>query len=86
MTDLYEEYKKIISIDPSKTGDVGTLEAAAANLRKLRNSLLQECDWVMISDVPQTIKDEWVTYRQSLRDITEQEGWPLNAQWPEKPQ
>ncbi len=86
MTDLYEEYKIIIANDPSKEGNVGTIEAAAVSLRKARNSLLQDCDWVMLSDVPEETKSVWAVYRQALRDITEQEGWPLNAQWPEKPQ
>ena len=42
---------------------------ALENLRKIRNSLLAETDWLANSDVD--MSDEWKTYRQELRDITE---------------
>jgi hypothetical protein len=53
--------------------------------RKMRDMLLKETDWVSGEDTPQSIKDTWFPYRQALRDITTQEGWPLNIVWPEKP-
>ena len=39
-----------------------------SNLRKERNSLLKETDWMANSDV--TMSDDWKTYRQELRDLT----------------
>ena len=39
-----------------------------SNLRKARNSLLKETDWMANSDV--TMSDDWKTYRQELRDLT----------------
>ena len=39
-------------------------------LRAKRNELLKETDWVAGTDVPQSLKDVWLTYRQELRDIT----------------
>ena len=44
------------------------LDRALENLRQIRNSLLKETDWMANSDV--VISDEWKTYRQDLRDIT----------------
>jgi hypothetical protein len=41
-----------------------------AELRKQRNELLAETDWMANSDV--TMSDEWKKYRQDLRDITKQ--------------
>ena len=38
------------------------------NLRQERNFLLRETDWMANSDV--TMSDDWKTYRQQLRDIT----------------
>ena len=38
------------------------------NLRIKRNALLAQSDWMANSDV--TMSDEWKTYRQALRDIT----------------
>jgi len=42
--------------------------ARIENLRQERNFLLRETDWMANSDL--TISDDWKTYRQSLRDIT----------------
>ena len=49
----------------------GAFDRAMVDLRSKRNRLLSSCDWVMISDSPIADKTAWETYRQSLRDITE---------------
>jgi hypothetical protein len=41
-----------------------------AELRRQRDALLVETDWMANSDV--TMSDAWATYRQALRDITTQ--------------
>jgi hypothetical protein len=46
-------------------------DRAMADLRSKRDRLLTSCDWVMMSDSPIADKTSWETYRQSLRDITE---------------
>lgn len=51
-----------------------------------RNSLLQSSDWTQLPDVPLTTKESWAVYRQGLRDITLQTGYPLNIVWPPRPQ
>lgn len=45
------------------------------NIRKERNQLLIESDWVVLSHSPVTGSklDEWLEYRQKLRDVTKQE-------------
>lgn len=53
--------------------------------KKKRNELLLECDWTQLPDVPQDIKSQWVQYRQDLRDITLQEGYPFNISYPIAP-
>ena len=53
-------------------------------VRQTRNELLLECDWTQLSDIPQSVKDEWSSYRQELRDITSQSN-PYNIIWPNKP-
>jgi len=58
----------------------------AAQVRMERNILLAQTDWTQLADVPQATKDLWVEYRQALRDIPQQEGFPHNVTWPEKPQ
>ena len=49
----------------------GAFDRAMADLRQRRNSLIASCDWVMMSDSPIADKSNWETYRQALRDITE---------------
>jgi len=51
-------------------------------VRQQRNALLSESDWTQLSDVSDV---RWVAYRQALRDLTEQKGFPWNVTWPEKP-
>lgn len=56
-------------------------------IRVIRNENLKDSDWTQLSDSPlsEIKKQEWSTYRQSLRDITNQED-PFNIIWPTKPQ
>lgn len=56
---------------------------AAAAIRNKRDSLLAETDWMALSD--NTLTEAWATYRQQLRDISDQEGFPYSVIWPAKP-
>ena len=56
----------------------------AKNVRRSRNDLLTECDWTQIVDSTAD-KPAWATYRQALRDVTAQEGFPWNVTWPQQP-
>jgi hypothetical protein len=58
--------------------------SAAASVRSTRSMLLAETDWTALSDV--IIIPEMATYRQALRDITSQPGFPHNVSWPVKPE
>jgi len=53
-------------------------------VRNQRNRLLADTDWMALSD--NTMTPEWATYRQALRDITEQTGFPYSVNWPTKPE
>ena len=58
--------------------DGKTAEAA----RRYRNELLSRCDdkvW------PDHVPDAWRTYRQLLRDVPAQSGFPTNITWPSEP-
>lgn len=54
-------------------------------VKRKRNQLLQQSDWTQLPDVPLVTKNAWATYRQALRDITEQPGYPLEVAWPVAP-
>ena len=62
-------------------------EQAERSIRSKRDEGLQECDWVVIMHTEKgtNIPLEWGVYRQALRDITGQEGFPYSVTWPTKP-
>lgn len=60
-------------------------EAKQGEVKKRRNALLQQSDWTQLPDVNLSNKDAWNKYRQDLRDITTQVGYPFNVTWPEQP-
>lgn len=55
----------------------------ALQMRIQRDGLLAATDWCALSDI--TMSAEMVTYRQALRDVPAQEGFPYNITWPTKP-
>lgn len=61
--------------------------AKAAEVRADRDVRLAETDWIVIKSLENgsPIPAEWATYRQALRDVPEQIGFPWNVIWPEKP-
>lgn len=59
-------------------------DAEIALIREERNALLAETDWWANSDVRMTDKQR--AYRQALRDVTKQEGFPIDITWPTKPE
>jgi hypothetical protein len=56
----------------------------AKSVRDDRTKRLSECDWTQLADAP-VDKTAWATYRQALRDVTTQEGFPWSVTWPVKP-
>ena len=56
---------------------------ASEGIRNNRNNLISKSDWMGCSDF--IMSDEWRQYRQDLRNITTQEGFPHNVEWPEEP-
>lgn len=62
-------------------------EVGAKRVREKRNQLLSESDWTQLDDTPLTNdkKLEWAEYRQALRDVPTQSGFPWEVVWPDKP-
>ena len=58
---------------------------AADEILSRRATELKESDWTQLPDVPQATKDLWAPYRQALRDITEQPGYPHEVTFPVRP-
>ena len=68
-------------------GELKTDDEYAAEVRAKRNQLLSETDYMMMKDYPLSSEREQQLseYRQQLRDITKQSGFPRDITWPEKP-
>jgi hypothetical protein len=60
-------------------------DVAAAMQREQRDKLLTATDWTQGADVPQSTRNKWAAYRQALRDVPQQPGFPTEVIWPAKP-
>jgi hypothetical protein len=86
-------YTKYI-LGPVFTGETAAADEAeykarkdaeqATNVRNQRTEMLKDCDWTQIADSTAN-KTAWATYRQALRDITTQTGFPWTITWPTQP-
>ena len=60
-------------------------DTQAAVVRTDRARRLAATDWTQLPDVPEATRDAWAGYRQRLRDVTEQPGFPAEVTWPAPP-
>jgi hypothetical protein len=56
----------------------------AKAVRSDRDKRLSDTDWTQVADAP-VDKAVWATYRQALRDVPAQAGFPYDITWPSKP-
>ena len=56
-----------------------------ASARDTRDNLLAKTDWTQAKDIPDAVSAKWAPYRQALRDVPQQAGFPENIVWPSKP-
>ena len=81
-------------LGPVFTGDTAAADQAAyeagkdtdraSAIRTQRDSKLSSTDWTQVADAP-VDKATWATYRQALRDIPAQTGFPWEVTWPTTP-
>ena len=62
-------------------------ENQANAVRADRNARLAACDWTQLADSPldPDAKSAWALYRETLRMIPQQAGFPWDVQWPPEP-
>ena len=62
-------------------------QSSVGAARVQRAALLAASDWTQLPDSPLTTekRQQWAAYRQALRDITTQAGFPLDVNWPQQP-
>ena len=62
------------------------VEAKAGEVRAERNARLTASDWTQGKDIPDSISQPWSAYRQALRDLPQQSGFPWSVAWPAQPE
>jgi len=60
-------------------------EQQADSVRAERNAKLSASDWTQVADAP-VDKQAWADYRQALREVPDQAGFPWSVEWPTKPE
>lgn len=73
-------YQQWVSREPSTEES----DIKSNQMRLQRNGLLTSSDWTQTLDVPVN-REAWALYRQQLRDITTQPGFPWDISWPRVP-
>lgn len=74
-----------VAVEGKTQADIDAATASeAANVRAVRNKRLADCDWTQLPDAPVDAQ-AWAAYRQALRDVSQQEGFPHNIVWPNDP-
>lgn len=54
-------------------------------VRAERDALIRSTDWTQLGDVPEETRLRYVAYRQALRDVPQQPGFPHEINWPVLP-
>lgn len=72
-------YTKFKLLTNPNTGLVD--EYKSVEVRTARDELLKETDWAVLPDV--STSQEMLDYRQALRDVPSQAGFPHDVVWPE---
>tara|TARA_B100001250_G_scaffold413696_1_gene448668 strand:- start:2500 stop:2943 length:444 start_codon:yes stop_codon:yes gene_type:complete len=81
--DSLKRWKQQYEIHELNKEDIDRL--VGSDVRDERNELLKETDWTQNRDVTLSNDAEWKTYRENLRNLPTQSGFPHNVVWPTKP-
>ena len=91
--DMFADYVDEDGVTVTKTSQEAAYTAtkdaeAATAARATRDGLIASCDWMAIKafEGGTGVATEWATYRQALRDVSAQAGFPNDITWPEKPE
>jgi hypothetical protein len=73
----------VVSLDAEQIAAKDAAQASA--VRSERNAKLAASDWTQLADTTAD-KTAWAAYRQDLRDVTAQAGFPWTINWPTQPE
>jgi len=80
-------WKQAYIISDVSAEDLATrTENQANNARAERNQKLSQSDWTQGKDIADDVSTAWATYRQALRDVPAQAGFPWTVNWPTQPE
>lgn len=78
-------YRNYVAVDMSDEAKAALDAQEAALVRAERNQRLAASDWTQLADAP--VDDlVWAVYRQALRDVPNQPGFPVTIIWPTQPE
>lgn len=89
-----DEYEGIVGAESAAAEADGSggetapdYEQMVADVRATRDALLAASDYTQATDYPSTyaMRTAWAEYRQQLRDVTKQAGFPASVVWPVPP-
>jgi len=81
-------YEQSWVVSPATADEINQRTTDKAKEQRLeRNQRLEACDWTQLGDSPLNADDKmvWALYRETLRMVPEQPGFPWNVQWPPEP-
>ena len=79
------EVRTTYTVVPLSAEEIPIVEEKLVNvLRRDRDLRLAATDFIQFSDTREP-SQEWLEYRQALRDVPQQPGFPQNIIWPEEP-
>ena len=83
----YPNQAEIEETDARYVAFIEKFSGPAVEERRIRDALISSCDWTVGADSPLTTskQTEWKTYRQALRDVPSQSGFPATITWPVAP-
>ena len=77
-------YTHWVAVDITDEAKTAKDAEQAKSVRQQRDEKLSACDWTQVADAP-VDKAVWATYRQALRDLPKEAGFPWTMTWPTAP-
>ena len=84
--ELIDGFLKVLDEAEVAQEQQAEVDSQAHRVRVVRTLKLQASDWTQGKDIANEVSTAWATYRQALRDVPSQEGFPWNVTWPETPE
>jgi hypothetical protein len=72
----------IASVEPSSSEPALSVGHVSEDIRAERNERLNKTDWTQGRDISEEVAAMWAPYRQALRDVPNQPGFPFSIEWP----